>query len=121
MAVRRGDEKKFIEVDGTKIRFSKGAGVHEVEVPKEVGEFAEAAIDLIYELIFKTPFGKRLKHPGAARSLVLYLYAKWKGLPPYRIAKQFGVSHEQLYRMERALKKDGLYEEVLSKLEAVKK
>ncbi len=85
------------------------------EVIKWVSE-SKAAIRVLDELIGHYKFRARLAHPGAIRSLILLLYARARDIAPYKIAKQYGVAPEQLYRLERGLKKDGLYEFVLNVL-----
>jgi hypothetical protein len=71
---------------------------------------------VLKELITHYKFRSRLTHPGALRSLLLLLYARAQGVAPYRVARSYGVSPEQLYRLERGLKKDGLYEYVMNVL-----
>lgn len=67
-------------------------------------------------LLSNKNFSKHLSNPGSIRSLILLLYARCKGVPPYKIAKNLGTHPEQLYRMERALKSKELYLIVLSAL-----
>jgi len=90
-----------------------------IEVPHEVVEWlrnSTAARRILEELITHYKFRSRLSHPGAIRSLLLLLYARAQGIAPYKIAKKFGVAPEQLYRIERGLRKDGLYDLVLNLL-----
>ncbi len=90
-----------------------------LELPEEVVEWlkrSRVARMILEEVITHYKFRSRLAHPGAIRSLLLLLYARGHNMAPYRVAKKFGVAAEQLYRMERGLKKDGLYERVMNML-----
>lgn len=71
---------------------------------------------VLKELITHYKFRSRLTHPGALRSLLILLYARAQGVAPYRVARSYGISPEQLYRLERGLKRDGLYEYVMNVL-----
>lgn len=73
---------------------------------------------LVEELVTHYKFRARLSNPGSFRSLILLLYARSHGIPPYKLARAHGIAHEQLYRMERGLKKDKLYEMAMNLLEA---
>ncbi|MEB3780154.1 MAG: hypothetical protein GSR85_07985 [Desulfurococcales archaeon] len=75
-----------------------------------------AARRVIEELVTHYKFRSRLSHPGAIRSLIILLYARARGEAPYRVARRVGVAHEQLYRLERGLKRDGLYDFVINLL-----
>lgn len=90
-----------------------------IELPGEVVEWlrnSTPARIVLKELITHYKFRSRLTHPGAIRSLILLLYSRSQGVAPYRVARRFGVPPEQLYRLERGLKKDGLYDYVLNVL-----
>lgn len=115
-ARRRRRRAKFIAVEGTVVRFRKRRKVHEVPLPPRVAEFARSIIDILDHLIFDTEFGKKLRNPGAVRSLVLWAYARGTGRPVYKVAEEHGVAPEQLYRIERALKREGVYGQVVSRI-----
>ncbi|MEB3760460.1 MAG: hypothetical protein GSR81_06405 [Desulfurococcales archaeon] len=90
-----------------------------IQLPEEVVEWvseSKVAIRILDELIGHYKFRTRLAHPGAIRSLILLLYSRAQGVAPYKIARKYGVAPEQLYRIERGLKKDGLYEFVINLL-----
>ena len=90
-----------------------------IQLPSEVVEWLKestAARRILEELITHYKFRSRLSHPGAIRSLLLLLYARAHGTAPYKIARKYGVAPEQLYRIERGLRKDGLYDLVLNLL-----
>ncbi len=90
-----------------------------IQLPKEVVEWvseSKVAIRILDELIGHYKFRTRLAHPGAIRSLILLLYSRAHGVAPYKTARKYGVAPEQLYRIERGLKKDGLYEFVINLL-----
>ena len=90
-----------------------------IKLPREVGEWLSrsyAAKRVLEELITHYKFRSRLSHPGSLRSLILLLYARAHNTPPYKVAKRYGIAPEQLYRMERGLKKDNLYEFTLNLL-----
>ena len=67
-----------------------------------------AARRVLEELVTHYKFRRRLCNPGALRSLILLLYARHNNIPPYKVAKNYGVPPEQLYRIERGLKRDSL-------------
>jgi hypothetical protein len=90
-----------------------------IPLPGEVIEWLKNSTPariVLKELITHYKFRTRLTHPGALRSLILLLYSRAIGVAPYRVARRFGVPPEQLYRIERGLKKDGLYEYVINVL-----
>ena len=90
-----------------------------LRLPREVVEWVSgsyAARRVIEELVTHYKFKARLSHPGAIRSLLLLLYARAHGIAPYRVARRYGVAPEQLYRLERGLKKDNLYDLVMNML-----
>jgi hypothetical protein len=69
------------------------------------------------ELVSHPRFRRRLSHPSAIRSLLLLLYARYYNIAPYKIARKYGIAPEQLYRLERGLKEDGLYQLVFNLLQ----
>ncbi len=90
-----------------------------VQLPPEVVQWLKesyAAKRIIEELVTHYKFRIRLSHPRSIRSLLLLLYSRAINCPPYKVARRYGVAPEQLYRMERGLKKDGLYEFVVNLL-----
>jgi len=90
-----------------------------IELPLEVVEWlrsSRVARMVLEDLITHYKFRSRLAHPGAIRSLLLLLYARGHNIAPYKVARKYGVAAEQLYRIERGLKKDGLYERVMNML-----
>ena len=90
-----------------------------VELPEEVVEWlknSKVAKRVLEELVTHYKYRIRLSHPGSLRSLLLLLYSRAHRIPPYKTAKLYGIAPEQLYRMERGMKKDGLYELVMNLL-----
>ncbi|MDM7274801.1 MAG: hypothetical protein P3X22_001570 [Thermoprotei archaeon] len=84
-----------------------------LKIPEEVALWLKssfAARRVLEELVTHYKFRRRLCNPGALRSLILLLYARYNNIPPYKVARNYGVPPEQLYRMERGLKKDNLLE-----------
>ncbi len=90
-----------------------------IELPGEVLEWlknSHVAKRILEEAVTHYKFRQRLAHPGAIRSLILLLYARKSNTAPYKLARKYGVAAEQLYRLERGLKKDGIYEFVINSL-----
>ncbi|MCE4628541.1 MAG: hypothetical protein F7C34_05295 [Desulfurococcales archaeon] len=88
-----------------------------IQLPEEIVEWlrtSNAAIRVLDEIIGHYRFRTRLSHPGAIRSLILLLFSRYHGIAPYRVANKYGIAPEQLYRLERGLKKDGLYDMVIN-------
>ena len=114
------DAETVIEVKGSNKILFKGIGrPKEIELPEEIVEWLQLSTGLRFvlkEIITHYRFRTRLSHPGAIRSLLLLLYARAKGEAPYRVARRYNVAPEQLYRLERGLKKDGLYDYVMNAL-----
>ncbi|MEB3774149.1 MAG: hypothetical protein GSR86_04390 [Desulfurococcales archaeon] len=84
-----------------------------MKLPKEVWEWVKesyVAKRILEELVTHYKFRSRLSHPGSLRSLILLLYARAHNTPPYKVARKYGIAPEQLYRIERGLKKDNLYD-----------
>jgi hypothetical protein len=91
----------------------------EIELPGEVLDWvrrSKAAKRVLEELVTHYHFRARLSHPGAIRSLILLLYSRAHGIAPYKTARKYGIAPEQLYRLERGLKKDGLHETIMNLL-----
>ncbi len=114
------DAETIIQIKGPNLIVFKGIGKpKELELPEEVVEWLRYSSSLrivLREIITHYRFRSRLSHPGALRSLLLLLYARAKGEPPYKVARRFNVAPEQLYRIERGLKRDGLYDYVMNAL-----
>jgi hypothetical protein len=112
--------EETIEIKEPNLIVFRGVGKpKEIELPTEVVEWLRYSTSLklvLREIVNHYRFRLRLAHPGAIRSLLLLLYARARGEPPYKVAKRFNVAPEQLYRLERGLKKDGLYEYVMNAL-----
>ncbi len=88
-----------------------------IKLPSEVVEWllaSKAAVRALDELIGHYKFRIRLSHPGAIRSLILLLYARYHNTAPYKVARKYGVAPEQLYRLERGMRRDGLLSLVLN-------
>lgn len=84
-----------------------------IELPSDVVEWLKSnkeARRILGGLVTHYKFRRRLCNRGALRSLILLLYSRLNKTPPYKIALKYRVSPEQLYRIERGLKKDGLIE-----------
>lgn len=82
--------------------------------PKEVMDVLNKIVQLVDYIVYDSPSSARFRHPGSVRSLILYLYARVTERPVYKVAEEFRIAPEQLYRIERALKKDGIYEKVIN-------
>ncbi len=92
-----------------------GSSKH-IKLPAEVVEWLKSsyvARRLLEELITHYKFRRRLCNRGALRSLILLLYARINKIPPYKVALKYRVSPEQLYRIERGLRKDGLQDLII--------
>ncbi|BAN89928.1 hypothetical protein [Aeropyrum camini] len=111
---------RIFEVKSEEVIVVYGLGKpKEIRLPREVVEWMVDSYPItriLEEAINHYSFRRRLSHPGAIRSLILLLYARGRGEPPYKVARRYGVAPEQLYRMERGLKKDGMYEFVMNAL-----
>ncbi len=111
---------KVVEVKSEDLVVVYGLGKpKEVRLPREVVAWMKDSYPItriLEEAVSHYSFRKRLSHPGAIRSLILLLYARGTGEAPYKVARRFGVAPEQLYRLERGLKKDGMYDFVLNAL-----
>jgi len=94
----------------------------EIQLPEELLKWASdpAVITMLEDILEDPGFRAHVTTPGALQSLVMLLYAIYMGVPPYKAAKSLGTSHERLYRLERGLKKEGLYYMVRSKLEILR-
>ena len=91
----------------------------QIPLPVEIVDWirtSKAAKRVLEELVTHYNFKARLSHPGAIRSLILLLYSRAHGIAPYKTARKYGVAPEQLYRLERGLKKDGLHETIMNLL-----
>ena len=88
----------------------------QIKLPREVIEWLKSnrvARRLLEELITHYKFRRRLCNKGALRSLILLLYSRLNGIPPYKVALKYNISPEQLYRLERGLRSDGLLDLVV--------
>ncbi len=91
----------------------------QIQLPGEVVNWvrrSKTAKRVLEELVTHYNFKARLSHPGAIRSLILLLYSRAHGIAPYKTARKYGIAPEQLYRLERGLKKDGLHETIMNLL-----
>jgi len=87
-----------------------------IKLPSEVIEWLKVdrrARRILEELVTHYKFRRRLCNRGALRSLILLLYSRLNRTPPYKVALKYHISPEQLYRLERGLKKDGLLDLIL--------
>ena len=120
MARRLPYVTEIIEFNGDGSVTINGIGKpKKIQLPPEVVEWlreSKAARRILEEAVTHYKFRTRLSHPGALRSLLLLLYARAHGTAPYKVARRYGVAPEQLYRLERGLKKDGLYELAMNML-----
>ena len=92
--------------DGDKVRWR-------VDLPACVAEWllaSDTARRTLLAILGAPRFRRRLTSEGAVRSLVLLLYMRAHGQAPYKARQVLGVSGEQLYRIERAIREEGLYE-----------
>ena len=106
-------------VDGNTLVVNGIGKPKRIQLPEEVVEWVRGSVYariVLKELATHYKFRSRLTHPGALRSLLLLLYSRAHSVAPYRVARRYGVSPEQLYRLERGLKKDGLYDYVMNVL-----
>ncbi|GEM_PF-750840 len=109
-----------VEILGSdKVRINGVGKPKDIKLPQEVVDWIRDNYPLyriLEELVTHYKFRTRLSNPGSFKSLILLLYARAKGVAPYKIAKKYGIAPEQLYRMERGLKKDNLYDFVINLL-----
>ena len=106
----------IVFVDSENLIINGIGSAKQIKLPREVVEWLKSsyvARRLLEELITHYKFRRRLCNRGALRSLILLLYARLNRIPPYRVALRYGVSPEQLYRIERGLRSDGLLDLVL--------
>ncbi|MGC9071542.1 MAG: hypothetical protein ACP5HK_02445 [Acidilobus sp.] len=94
----------------------------EVDLPQDVATWASnpGILKLLESLLEDPSFRPHVTTKGALRSLLLLLYVRYLSVPPYKMARQLGVSHEQLYRIERALKDTELLSMAISWLDLVR-
>ncbi|MGC9210467.1 MAG: hypothetical protein ACP5FT_04305 [Acidilobus sp.] len=111
-----------VEVKGLRLIVYGIGRPKQVELPKDVAGWASNSkfLSLLRGLLQDPSFRRHVTTEGALRSLVMLLYVRYLGVPPYKVAKELGVSHEQLYRMERALKESGVYSMALSWLDLMR-
>ena len=107
-----------VTVEGSRVVVNGVGKVKEFELPPQVASWASdpRVRRLLEELLEDPGLRGHFTSAGAIRSLVLLLYSRYVGTPPYRAAKLLGVAHEQLYRVERALRRAGVYGMVISRL-----
>lgn len=74
------------------------------------------ALALLRRLASDPGMRRHLANEGALRSLALLIYVRAMEIPPYRSRSLTGVSGEQLYRLERAIRREGLEDAYLSAL-----
>lgn len=117
LAQKRRRRKRKAWIEDAKIVLKKRKVVHEIPIPEELVEFAKKEIDLIDYILFDSPIASKLRHPATARTITILLYARAKGIPISRVAKQFKIAHEQLYRIERLLERAGIKEQVYREAE----
>ena len=109
-----GDIILFIDSENLIIN-GVGSPKH-IRLPREVVEWlktSHVARRILEELITHYRFRRRLCNRGALRSLILLLYSRLNRIPPYKVALKYDISPEQLYRLERGLRSDGLLDIVV--------
>ncbi len=113
-------EENIFKIRGNKLTLYSIGNPKTVTLPEDVVVWiknSKLAKRIIKLLCTHARFRIRLSNPGAIRSMVLYLYARRTNIAPYALAKKYGVAPEQLYRIERGLKKDRLYKDVIIMLD----
>ncbi len=117
--IKRPRKKRKLYVEGNRVVFRKRL-VHSFELPPEIAEWVKKNEGVIDWLVYDTPLRTYLRHPHSVRTLVLLLYARANDIPIAQFSRRIGVSHEQLYRLERLLNKLELKEFVYSLLKPSK-
>ncbi|WP_292319614.1 hypothetical protein [Caldisphaera sp.] len=110
----------FISIQTNKIVFYGIGKPKDLILPNEITEWikkSKALNKILNILVNHQKFKKRLSNPMAIRSLLVYLYAKKNNIAPYIMAKKFNIAPEQLYRIERGLKKDNLYNTIMIEID----
>ncbi|MFP3144376.1 MAG: hypothetical protein RXQ93_05110 [Caldisphaera sp.] len=113
-------DNNFISVQTNKIVIHGIGKPKDLILPNEITEWVKKSKTLnriLNILINHQKFKKRLSNPMAIRSLLVYLYAKRSNIAPYIIAKKFNIAPEQLYRIERGLKRDNLYNTIMIEID----
>ncbi len=122
--VGAGSTKRFVSVavEGPRVRVNGVGKTKEFDLPPQVAAWASdvRVRGLLEELLEDPALRGHVTSAGAIRSLVLLLYCRYIRTPPYRAAPALGVSHEQMYRIERALRRAGIYEMAVSRLELIR-
>ncbi len=119
VARRKPFINKIVECENSTVVVYGVGKPKRIELPGEVVTWikrSKAAKRVLEELVTHYQFRARLSHPGAIRSLILLLYSRAHGIAPYKTARKYGIAPEQLYRLERGLKKDGLHEKIINLL-----
>jgi hypothetical protein len=113
-----------IEVDGNILYYTRESRREEnrkvkIILNKEVIEWLKCGQNksIILNLSNREGVVERLENPRAFKNFILTLYAISKSQRPYKVAREYGISHEQLYRHYRNLEKEGLIEYLRNSLQ----
>ncbi|WP_048816676.1 hypothetical protein [Caldisphaera lagunensis] len=113
-------DNEYIKIESNKATIYGIGKPKIIEVPEEIIPWltrSKILNRILYILINHESFKKRLSNPMSLRSLLVYLYAKKKNIPTYIMAKRVNIAPEQLYRIERGLKKDNLYNVIMIQID----
>jgi hypothetical protein len=109
-------KSNYISIENNKVIVYGIGRPKDLYLPGEIMDWIGKSknINRIISLLFThSKFKTRLSNPNAIRSLMLYLFARKYNIAPYLIARKYNIAPEQLYRIERGLKKDKLYNDVI--------
>jgi len=108
---------KDIEIDGDTIYYTRDSRRErnrkvKIILKSEIVKWLECGQNksIILNLSNKKGIIEKLENPRAFKNFILTLYAISKSRRLYKIAREYGISHEQLYRHYRNLEKAGLTE-----------
>ncbi len=106
-----------IEVDGDTIYYTRDSRRErnrrvKITLNSEIVKWLKCGQNksIILNLSNRNGIIEKLENPRAFKNFILTLYAISKSRRPYKVAMEFGISHEQLYRHYRYLEKAGLIE-----------
>ncbi len=108
---------KDIEINGNTIYYTRNSKRErnrkvKITLNSEIVKWLKCGQNksIILNLSNKNEIIRKLENPKAFKNFILTLYAISKSRRLYKLAKEYGISHEPLYRHYRSLEKAGLIE-----------
>ncbi len=114
------NNEEYIKIQSNKVIIYGIGKPKTIDVPEEILPWitkSKVLNRIFYILINHENFKRRLSNPMSLRTLLVYLYAKKENIPTYIMARKFNIAPEQLYRIERGLKKDNLYNAIMIQID----